>query len=83
MNDKQLIEILAKGVDWEGDDVIYKYQVSDGKINGTGSKVIWDLSGVRPGTHTITVGADDACDGCGKTIAKEIKVIECPDCQIK
>ena len=31
-----------------------------------------------PGTYTITVGVDDGCGVCGKTITREIKVVETP-----
>jgi hypothetical protein len=79
-NNKPIIEISAEGRDWDGKEVVYKYQVSAGQIIGSGSKVVWDLSKVKPGIYTITAGADDACGGCGKTITKEIKVIECPNC---
>jgi hypothetical protein len=33
----------------------YEYEVSGGKITGQGDKVVWDLTGIRPGTYTITV----------------------------
>ncbi len=35
------------------------------------------MSGVRPGTYTITVGVDDGCGICGKTQTKTIEVKEC------
>ncbi len=51
------------------------------RIIGKGKKVIWDLSNVKTGTYTITADADDGCGVCGKTVTKEIKIIECPNCQ--
>ena len=77
----QLIEISTEAADPEGDVLTYSYALAGGKIIGQGSKVVWDLSGVSPGTYTITVGVDDGCGVCGKTVTKEIKVIECPDCK--
>jgi hypothetical protein len=39
--------------------------------------VKWDLTGVSPGTYTITVGADDGCGICGTTKTEEVTVIKC------
>jgi len=62
-------------------DAIYIYQVSAGKIIGKGQSVVWDLSGLSVGTYTIVIGADDGCGVCGKTVTREVKVIECPNCR--
>ena len=75
------VEILTEAFDAEDDVLTYEYTVSAGKIVGRGAKVVWDLSGVPPGSYTITAGVDDSCGVCGKTITKEIKVVECPDCK--
>lgn len=75
-----LIEVFTKAVDPENDVLTYNYTISGGQITGTGEKVIWDLSGLKPGTYTITAGVDDGCGVCGKTDTKEVKVIECPNC---
>lgn len=40
------------------------------------AKVIWDLSGVKPGTYTITAAVDDGCGFCGLTKTKTIIVKE-------
>lgn len=78
---KRTIEILTEAVSSDKDDVLtYNYTVSGGKAIRTDSKVIWDLSGVRPGIYFITVGVDDGCGFCGKTMTKEVKVVECPSC---
>ena len=37
----------------------------------------WDLSGVAPGTYTITAGVDDGCRICGKTKTRTLTVAEC------
>lgn len=72
-------EILVNAVvQYTPDDALtYVYHVSAGKIIGNGSKVIWDLRGVKPGTYTITVSADDGCDVCGKTTTRTVVVKEC------
>ena len=65
----------------EGVDLIYVYQVSGGKIIGKGSKVIWDLTGIMPGTYKITAGVVTDCGVCGVTQTRTVKVIECSDCR--
>lgn len=74
------IDVSTVAKDDENDVLSYYYGVSGGKITGRGSKVIWDLSGVKPGIYTITVGVDDGAGYEGRTVTKEIKVIECPNC---
>jgi hypothetical protein len=76
----QTIEISTEVFDPENNVLTYIYKVSGGEIIGTGAKVKWNLSGVKPGTYTITAGADDGCGVCGLTKTKEIKVLECPNC---
>jgi len=52
--------------------------------------VKWDLSGVAPGTYSITAGVDDGCGNCGKTQLPRVTVIdhcvggdcECPTVEI-
>lgn len=79
-NGKQTIEVATVAVDPENDVLTYNYTLSAGSIIGTGAKVVWDLTGVKPGTYTITAGVDDGCGICGRTITKTIKVNECPNC---
>ena len=44
-------------------------------LSGTGSNVTWDLTGVPPGTYTITAKVDDSCGICGKTMTKGVMII--------
>jgi hypothetical protein len=77
-NNFQTVEVTATPDPKRADptDVpTFNYTVSGGKIIGRGAKVVWDLSGVKPGTYTITAGADDGCGVCGATITMEVKVI--------
>lgn len=55
----------------------YNYTVSGGRIVGSGANVTWDLSGVTPGTYTITSAVDNGCGFCGKTVTETITVREC------
>lgn len=57
-----------------GDPLIYHYNISGGEIIGEGSKVIWDLSGLAPGSYTITAGVDDGCGICGETKTQTVEV---------
>lgn len=77
------ITILTVAKDPENDVLTYDYKVSGGKIIGQGANVIWDLSGVKPGTYTITAAVNDSCGLCGKSITKTVVVKECPNCHIK
>lgn len=70
----QMIHVQTLAVDPEGDVLSYIYTVSAGKIIGAGEKVVWDLSGVKPGTYTITAAVDDGCGVCGTTQTKAITV---------
>ena len=68
------IAVTTVAVDPENDVLTYKYVISGGTIKGSGAKVVWDLTGVPPGTYTITAGVDDGCGICGKTVTKTVVV---------
>jgi PKD repeat protein len=56
------------------------YEISGGKINGKGTSITWEMTGVKPGTYTITANVTSKK---GKSIAsatKTITVMECDDC---
>ena len=74
---KMVVEVTTKAEDPEGDVVTYHYTVSGGRIEGTGSRVRWDLSGAHAaGTYTITVGVDDGCGLCGKTVTQTVTIVQ-------
>jgi len=77
VSEDMLVDVEAAAVDPEDDVLTYNYTVTGGRIIGTGAKVKWDLTGVAPGSYTITVGVDDGCGICGKTKTEEIKIVEC------
>jgi hypothetical protein len=79
-NDTASISVKTRASDPENDVLTYNYTVSGGRIVGTGANVTWDLTGVQPGTYTITTGVDDGCGVCGKTDTKTIRVEICNDC---
>jgi hypothetical protein len=39
--------------------LLYAWSVTGGRITGDGRSVVWDLSGVNPGTYTATVEVND------------------------
>lgn len=71
---RKQIDITTTAVDPENDVLVYNYTVTGGRIIGSGAKVKWDLTGVRPGTYTITAGVDDGCGLCGATVTKTVVV---------
>ncbi|HEY8561302.1 MAG TPA: hypothetical protein VIL74_13075 [Pyrinomonadaceae bacterium] len=74
------ITVATRASSTDPTDVLtYNYTVSGGRIVGSGANVTWDLSGARPGTYTITAGADNGCGVCGTTKTETITVREC-DC---
>jgi hypothetical protein len=78
-NDSSSISVATSATDPENDVLTYNYTVSGGRIVGTGANVSWDVSGLAPGTYTITAGVDDGCGLCGKTQTQTITIAEC-DC---
>ena len=78
-SDNMTVTVTTTAVDKENDVLTYNYTVSQGRIVGTGANVSWDLTGVAPGTYTITAGVDDGCGVCGKTQTRTITVRAC-DC---
>jgi len=53
----------------------FLYKPSQGKIVGSGSEVVWDLSNTPPGALSLTVKANHA-----KSKTVYVTVRECPDC---
>jgi len=79
-DESQSVGVKTTAKDPENDTLIYNYTVSGGRIVGQGPNVNWDLSGVKPGTYTVTAGVDDGCGVCGKTQTKTVTVKECTNC---
>lgn len=77
------ISVKTVAVDPENDVLTFNYTVSGGKIVGQGANVVWDLTGVQPGTYTITAGVDDGCGVCGQTKTGTVAVKECPNSKRK
>jgi hypothetical protein len=79
--DNTTVTVTTTAVDPENDVLTYNYTVSGGRITGTpGATAQWDLSGLQPGSYTITAGVDDGCGLCGQTKTETVRVVACPDC---
>lgn len=79
--DNSTITVNTTAVDPENDVLTYNYTVSGGRVVGSGASVQWDLSGLQPGSYTITAGVDDGCGLCGQTKTETVRVVSCPDCE--
>ncbi len=80
--DDKTVNVRTSASDDESDPLTYNYTVSGGRIVGQGANVSWDLSGVGPGTYTITAGVDDGCGVCGESKTATVTVQECSDCVV-
>jgi hypothetical protein len=79
--DGTTINVATRASSTDATDVLtYNYTVSGGRIVGQGANVTWDLSGVRPGTYTVTAAVDNGCGVCGATKTETITVRDCPNC---
>jgi len=59
----------------------YAYTVSGGRVDGEGSKVTWELSGLSPGSYTATVEVQDIKKHSAVS-SVSVKIVNCPDCLI-
>jgi hypothetical protein len=77
---EKTINVSTKATNENHDQLLYNYTTDGGKIIGNGEKVIWDLTGAKPGTYTITAATDNGCGLCGTTVTKTVTVVETGDC---
>jgi hypothetical protein len=57
------VKLSATATDPDGDTLLYTYSTTGGRVSGDGPNATLDLTGVAPGTYTVTVEVDDGC-GC-------------------
>lgn len=63
-NATEQVELNAIACDADGDNLLYTYSTTGGRITGDGATAKWNLAGVsRPGSYTVSVEVDDGC-GC-------------------
>lgn len=76
------VQLNALADDPQNNSLRYQYSTVGGRIVGDGANVMWDLSGVQPGTYTATVEVDNNC-GCTAFASTSVVVrkLECaPPC---
>jgi hypothetical protein len=71
------VGLSATATDPDGDTLLYTYSTTGGRITGDGPNATLDLSGVAPGTYTVTVEVDDGC-GCVAFTSTTVVVERCP-----
>lgn len=69
-------ELTTEAVDPDGDELKYTYSATGGRIKGDGQNVTWDLTGLAPGTYTVSVEFDDQC-GCVGFTSLNVTVEKC------
>ena len=65
---------------YEGGTFTYKYKVSDGKIIGSGERVVWDVSGLKPGKYEITAVPSVEGVAFGNPKTAMVEIVENPTC---
>jgi hypothetical protein len=53
------VTLTADATDPDGDQLLYTWSVTGGRLSGEGRSVTWDLSGVQNGSYTATVEVND------------------------
>ena len=72
------VQLSAQATDPDGDTLLYTYSTTGGTVTGDGPNATLDLTGVQPGTYTVTVEVDDGC-GCVAFTSTTVTVERC-DC---
>ncbi len=68
------VNLKAIACDPDGDNVLYTYTATGGRITGDAASAVWDLTGVtRPATYTVSVEVDDGC-GCVSFDSTEVRL---------
>lgn len=74
------VTLSANASDPDGDTLLYTYNVTGGTVEGSGGNVNWNMTGLAPGTYTVTISVDDG-RGCVTTQTKDITVEACTGCE--
>jgi hypothetical protein len=70
------VQLSATATDPDGDTLLYTYSTTGGRVSGDGPNATLDLTGVAPGTYTVTVEVDDGC-GCIAFTSTTVTVERC------
>jgi hypothetical protein len=71
------VKLAAEAADPDRDTLLYTYTAAAGRLTADGPGATLDLTGVAPGTYTVTVEVDDGNGGVAKD-SKELEVAYCP-----
>ncbi len=74
------VQLSSTATDPDGDTLLYTYSTTGGRVTGDGPNATLDLTGVAPGTYTVTVEVDDGC-GCIAFTSTTVEVAAC-DCVV-
>ena len=66
-----LVILSVDASDPDGDNLIYNYTVSGGKINNEGARASWNLSDLPPATYNVEV---EVTDNRGGRVAQSVSV---------
>ena len=71
--DAATVQLVAKASSPNGNPIRYSWKVAEGRIDGEGPTVTWNLTGVRPGQHKAylvinTGNGDEECEVFANTI---------------
>lgn len=77
------VNVFTEYFDPENDVLTFQYKVSGGKIVGQGANVVWDLTGLTPGTYTIMAGVNDGVGVCGKIKQRKVEILACAGCMLR
>jgi hypothetical protein len=75
-----IVKITTVTKNFENEGLEIYYTVSGGKIVGSGSNVVWDLSKSRVGEYTLTVGIGKDNRIFGTQITKRVSLLESSEC---
>lgn len=67
------VKLRAIACDLDGDNLLYTFTATGGRITGEGADAVWNMGGVAPGTYTVTVEVDDGC-GCESFLSSEVTI---------
>jgi hypothetical protein len=73
------VTLVADASDENGDQLLYTWSVTGGRLSGEGRQVTWDLTGVANGTYTATVEVNDGNQHAANG-STTVTVADCTDC---
>jgi hypothetical protein len=74
------IKLSANATDPDNEVLLYTWSTTGGRISGQGANVTLDLTGVAPGSYTVTLEVDDG-RGCIAFTSMTLTVVACTDCK--